>query len=88
MIARHTNSMVRKSNRMLGEALQRSASAFNTAHTDLDKSIAIITASNEVLQDPEKVGTMWNTSFYCVGIQKCVLSTHLNPVKPKALSPQ
>lgn len=47
----------------LGEALQRSASAFNTAHTDLDKSIAIITASNEVLQDPEKVGTMWNTSF-------------------------
>lgn len=33
----------------LGEALQRSASAFNTAHTDLDKSIAIITASNEVL---------------------------------------
>lgn len=45
----------------LGEALQRSASAFNTAHTDLDKSIAIITASNEVLQDPEKVGTMWNT---------------------------
>lgn len=46
---------------MLGEALQRSASAFNTAHTDLDKSIAIITASNEVLQDPEKVGTMWNT---------------------------
>lgn len=47
----------------LGEALQRSASAFNTAHTDLDKSIAIITASNEVLQDPEKVGTMWNTKF-------------------------
>lgn len=35
--------------RGLGEALQRSASAFNTAHTDLDKSIAIITASNEVL---------------------------------------
>lgn len=45
----------------IGEALQRSASAFNTAHTDLDKSIAIITASNTVLQDPEKVGTMWNT---------------------------
>ena len=45
----------------IGEALQRSASAFNTAHTDLDKSIALITASNTVLQDPEKVGTMWNT---------------------------
>ena len=47
----------------IGESLQRSASAFNTAHTDLDKSIALITASNTVLQDPEKVGTMWNTNF-------------------------
>ena len=33
----------------LGEALQRSASAFSTAHTNLDRSIAIVTASNEVL---------------------------------------
>ena len=41
----------------IGEALQRSAAAFNAAHTDLNKSIALVTAANETLQNPEKVGT-------------------------------
>lgn len=40
----------------IGDSLQRSAAAFNAAHTDIDKSIALITAANEVLQDPKKVG--------------------------------
>ena len=40
----------------IGDALQRSASAFNAAHTDLDKSISLIAATNTVMQDPEKVG--------------------------------
>ncbi|MDO4975539.1 MAG: hypothetical protein Q4E61_04420 [Alphaproteobacteria bacterium] len=51
-----------KSNRMnnfaidtagIGEALQRS---FNAANTDLSKSIALVTATNEVVQNPEVVG--------------------------------
>ena len=45
----------------LGEALKRSAAAFNAANTDLSQSIALITAANEVIQNPEKVGTMWQT---------------------------
>lgn len=40
----------------IGQALQRSAASFNAANTDLSKSIALITAANEVVQDPEKVG--------------------------------
>lgn len=45
----------------IGEALKRSAAAFNAANTDLNQSIALITAGNEVVQNPEKVGTMWQT---------------------------
>lgn len=45
----------------IGEALQRSASSFNEANTDLSKSIALITGANEVVQDPDKVGNMWKT---------------------------
>ena len=45
----------------IGEALQRSAAAFNAANTDLNESIALITATNAVLQNPEKVGRMWTT---------------------------
>ena len=40
----------------IGEALQRSAASFNAANTDLSKSIALITATNEVIQNPEVVG--------------------------------
>lgn len=45
----------------IGEALQRSAASFNAANTDLSKSIALITATNEVVQNPEVVGTLWKT---------------------------
>lgn len=40
----------------IGEALQRSAASFYMANTDLSSAIALITASNSVVQDPEKVG--------------------------------
>ena len=40
----------------IGDALQRSAASFNAANTDLSKSIALITATNEVDQDPDSVG--------------------------------
>lgn len=45
----------------IGEALQRSAASFNAANTDLNSSIALITATNAVIQDPERVGNMWKT---------------------------
>ena len=45
----------------IGAALQRSAAAFNSANTDLNESIALITATNAVVQDPERVGNMWKT---------------------------
>lgn len=45
----------------IGDALQRSAAAFNAANTSLEKSVALISATNSVLQDPEKVGNMWRT---------------------------
>lgn len=40
----------------LGEALQRSASSMAAANNTLDETIALITAANEVAQNPEKVG--------------------------------
>lgn len=45
----------------IGEALQRSAASFYAANTDLSKSIALITGTNSVVQDPTSVGTMWKT---------------------------
>ena len=55
----------------IGEALQRSAASFNAAHTDISKSIALITGTNTTLQDPQRVGNMWKTNFYCLNVQKC-----------------
>lgn len=40
----------------LATALQSSASALRTAGNDIDESIAVITAGNQVVQDPSKVG--------------------------------
>lgn len=40
----------------IGEALQRSAAAFSAANTDLNKSIALVTTANAVVQDPASVG--------------------------------
>ena len=45
----------------IGEALQRSAASFYAANTNLSKSIALITGTNSVVQDPDSVGTMWKT---------------------------
>ena len=45
----------------LGEALKRSAASFNAANTSLEKSVALVTATNEVIQNPESVGTLWKT---------------------------
>ena len=45
----------------IGESLQRSAASFNAANTSLEQSVALVTATNSVLQDPEKVGNMWKT---------------------------
>lgn len=45
----------------IGEALKRSAASFNAANTSLEKSVALITATNSVLQDEEKTGNMWRT---------------------------
>ena len=46
---------------MIGDALQRSAAAFSAAGTDLNKSIALVTTANAVVQDPSSVGTMFKT---------------------------
>lgn len=45
----------------IGEALLNSASALAAAGNTLDESIALITAANEVIQNPEKVGTAMKT---------------------------
>lgn len=45
----------------IGEALQRSASSFTAANTDLSKAIALVTTSNTVVQNPEVVGTAFKS---------------------------
>ena len=45
----------------IGEALQRSASSLAAANNTLDESIALITAANTVVQNPEVVGTAFKT---------------------------
>ena len=45
----------------IGDALQRSAAAFAAANNTIDESIALVVAANNVIQDPDTVGTMWKT---------------------------
>lgn len=45
----------------IGQALQRSAAAFSAANTSLQESIAIVTATNSVVQNADKVGNAWTT---------------------------
>ena len=45
----------------IGEALRLSASALNEGGNSLDESIAMITAANEVVNDPSSVGTALKT---------------------------
>ena len=47
----------------IGEALRLSASALNEGGNSLDESIALITAANEVVNDPSSVGTALKTKF-------------------------
>lgn len=42
----------------IGEALQRSASALYSAGNTIDESVALVTAANSVIQNPEQVGKM------------------------------
>lgn len=56
----------------IGEALQRSASSLAAANNTLDESIALITAANTVVQNPEKVGNAFKTkNLSCLYVQKC-----------------
>ncbi len=45
----------------VGEALKRSASTLAAGNNSLDESIALITAANSVVQDPDVVGTTMKT---------------------------
>ena len=54
----------------IGEALQRSASALHSAGNTIDESVALVTAANSVIQNPEQVGTALKTKF-CLYVQKC-----------------
>lgn len=45
----------------IGDALQKSASALYEAGNTLDESIALVTAANSVVQNPEQVGTALKT---------------------------
>lgn len=45
----------------IGDALLNSAASLHAAGNTLDESIALITAANEVIQNPEKVGTALKT---------------------------
>ena len=45
----------------IGDALQRSASSMQAANNSLDETIALITAANSVVQDPDAVGTAFKT---------------------------
>ena len=45
----------------IGEAMERSASSMRAANNTIDESIAMITAANEVAQNPEKVGNAMKT---------------------------
>jgi len=49
------------SSKGVGDALVRSAAALSAAGNGLDESIALITAANNVVQDPDKVGNALKT---------------------------
>ena len=44
------------SSKGVGDALLRSAAAMRAANNTLDETIALATAANTIVQDPEKVG--------------------------------
>ena len=54
----------------IGDALQVSASAMAEAGNSLDETIALTTAANTVVQNPNTVGTALKTKN-CLYVQKC-----------------
>ena len=54
----------------IGDALQVSASAMAEAGNSLDETIALTTAANTIVQNPNTVGTALKTNF-CLCVQKC-----------------
>lgn len=50
--------------------MERSASSMRAANNTIDETIALITAANTVVQDPDSVGTAFKTRF-CLYVQKC-----------------
>lgn len=55
----------------IAEALQRSASSLTTAGNTLDEAIALVTAGNSIVQDPESVGAGLRTiSLRLVGTEE------------------
>lgn len=57
----HTSNNFAISAAGIGDAMQRSASALRESGSTLEESVALITAANSVIQDPEKVGTALKT---------------------------
>lgn len=53
----------------IGEALTRSASSLAAANNSLDESIALITASNSVVQDPTVVGRLMPTLKMAISVK-------------------
>ena len=49
------------SSKGVGDALLRSAAALHSANNTIDESIALATAANTIVQDPDKVGTTLKT---------------------------
>lgn len=45
----------------IGEAMKRSASSMAAANNTIDETVALIAAANEIVQNPEKVGTAFKT---------------------------
>lgn len=53
----------------IGDALQRSASSLAAANNSLDQSIALITAANTVVQDPDSVGKVLPTLKITISVK-------------------
>jgi hypothetical protein len=53
----------------IGEALERSASSMMAANNSLDETIALITAANTVVQDPEAVGRFMPTIKMAISVK-------------------
>ena len=55
-----------------------SASSMAAANNTVDETIALITAANEVAQDPEKVGNAMKTKFLnCLYVQKMCIKVRI-----------